>query len=211
MLRNIHITQLNPQYIWGGDAITLAGTNKIWIDHVKISLIGRQFLVLGTLASGRVTVSNSEFDGSTSWSATCNNHHYWGIYLTGSQDYVTLVGNYIHHTSGRSPKIAGTTVLHAVNNMFYANTGHAFDIGSANSHVVAEGNVFQNVVTPLLANSGKLFAATGNLAACQTYLGHTCVVNAFGSSGAFPGTDTAFFSEFSGMCILARFLLQGTH
>ena len=200
-LRNIHITELNPQYIWGGDAITLAGTDRIWIDHIKVSLVGRQMLVLGSNASGRVTVSNTEFDGSTSWSATCDNRHYWGIYLTGSNDYVTLVGNYIHHTSGRSPKIAGKTLLHAVNNMWYSNTGHAFDVGSSGSHVVAEGNVFQNVVTPLLSNSGKVFAATSSLTSCKTYLGHNCVVNAFGSSGSFAGADTSFFSEFKGYTV----------
>ncbi|KAJ5670824.1 pectin lyase F [Penicillium maclennaniae] len=42
---NFHITELNPQYISGGDAITLDGTNKIWIDHVKIFLIGRQMFI----------------------------------------------------------------------------------------------------------------------------------------------------------------------
>lgn len=74
--RNVHITELNPQYIWGGDAITLAGTDLVWIDHVKTSLIGRQHLVTGGSASNRVSVTNNEFDGSTSWSATCDNHHY---------------------------------------------------------------------------------------------------------------------------------------
>lgn len=47
IIQNIHITELNPQYIWGGDAITLDGTDKIWIDHVKVSLIGRQMFVAG--------------------------------------------------------------------------------------------------------------------------------------------------------------------
>jgi hypothetical protein len=28
-------------------------------------------------SGGRVTISNSEFDGQTSWSATCDGHHYW--------------------------------------------------------------------------------------------------------------------------------------
>jgi pectin lyase len=116
IIQNIHITQLNPQYIWGGDAITLDGTDMVWVDHVKISLIGRQMLVLGNGASGRVTVSNSEFDGRTSWSASCDGRHYWSLYLTGSNDQVTLKGNYIHHTSGRSPKVGGSTLLHAVNN-----------------------------------------------------------------------------------------------
>ncbi|CZR50141.1 probable pectin lyase A [Phialocephala subalpina] len=202
IIQNIHITELNPQYIWGGDAITLAGTDLVWIDHVKVSLIGRQMLVTGGSASNRVTVSNSEFDGSTSWSATCDNHHYWTLYFTGSNDLVTFKGNYIHHTSGRGPKMTGNTLLHAVNNYWYAVSGHAFDIGSG-SMVLAEGNVFQNVVTPLLENLGKLFSspsATAN-AACTAYLGHSCVLNAFGSSGSFSGSDTSFFSNLSGKTI----------
>jgi pectin lyase len=92
--------------------------------------------VAGNGASNRVTLSNNEFDG----------HHYWAMYLTGSNDLVTMKGNYIHHTSGRSPKVGGNTLLHAVNNYWYANSGHAFDNG-AGGMVVAEGNVFQNVVT----------------------------------------------------------------
>jgi pectin lyase len=36
IIQNVHITELNPQYIWGGDAITLVGTNKVWIDHCKV-------------------------------------------------------------------------------------------------------------------------------------------------------------------------------
>lgn len=46
IIQNIHITELNPQYIWGGDAITVAGSDLIWVDHVKISLIGRQMVCL---------------------------------------------------------------------------------------------------------------------------------------------------------------------
>lgn len=26
---------LNPQYVWGGDIITLDGTDNVWIDHNK--------------------------------------------------------------------------------------------------------------------------------------------------------------------------------
>lgn len=50
----------------------------------QTSEIGRQHLVLGTEASGRVTVSNNYFDGYSTWSATCDNHHYWGMYFDGS-------------------------------------------------------------------------------------------------------------------------------
>lgn len=61
IVQNVHVTELNPQYIWDGDAITLAGTDLIWIDHVNISLIGRQHIVAG-------------YDPS--WSASCDNHRY---------------------------------------------------------------------------------------------------------------------------------------
>ncbi|KAI0587424.1 Polysaccharide lyase family 1 protein [Pyrenophora tritici-repentis] len=199
IIQNVHITELNPQYIWGGDAITLDGADLVWIDHVKISLIGRQMFVAGYGASNRVTISNTEFDGSTSWSATCDGRHYWAILLLGTSDLITMKGNYIHHTSGRSPKVGGNTLLHVVNNYFYSNTGHAFD-NEAGGMVVAEGNVFQNVATPLLANNGKFFAApsTSANAACQASLGHTCQLNAFGSSGSLTGTDTSFFGNFAG-------------
>ncbi|KAK3075252.1 hypothetical protein LTR53_001617 [Teratosphaeriaceae sp. CCFEE 6253] len=148
IIQNIHITNINPHYVWGGDAITLDGADMVWIDHVKTSLIGRQHIVLGESADNRVTISNCEIDGSTSWSATCDGHHYWALYFTGSNDLVTLKGNYIHHTSGRSPKVGGNTVLHAVNNYWYANSGHAFEVGSG-AAIVAEGNAFQNVVAPI--------------------------------------------------------------
>lgn len=35
IIQNIHITELNPQYIWGGDAITLDGADLVWVDHCK--------------------------------------------------------------------------------------------------------------------------------------------------------------------------------
>jgi len=158
--------------------------------------------VAGNGASNRVTLSNNEFDGATSWSASCDGHHYWAIYLTGSQDLITMKGNYIHHTSGRSPKVGGNSLVHAVNNYWYANSGHAFD-NAAGGKVLAEGNVFQNVVTPLLANGGKLFGSpsTSANAVCSASLGHVCQVNAFGSSGTLAGTDSSFLSSFAGKSV----------
>ena len=140
------------------------------------------------------TISNNEVDGYSSWSATCDNHHYWALYFTGSNDLVTLKGNYIHNTSGRSPKVAGNTLLHAVNNYWYANSGHAFEVDSG-AMIVAEGNAFQNVVAPIDTGvAGAIFTSpsTGANAVCSASLGHACQVNAFGSSGSFNsagGTD----------------------
>jgi pectin lyase len=69
--------------------------------------------------------------------------------------------------------------------------------------VLAEGNVFQNVVTPLLENLGQVFTSPDSTtnAKCTTYLGHACQINAFGSSGAFSSAQTDFFTNFSGKSI----------
>lgn len=47
VIQKIHITDLNPQDIWGGDTISLDGTDNVWIDHVEILLVGRQIFVSG--------------------------------------------------------------------------------------------------------------------------------------------------------------------
>ena len=167
--------------------------------------------VAGNGASNRVTLSNNEFDGSTSWSATCDGHHYWGIYLTGSNDLITMKGNYIHHTSGRSPKVAGNTLLHAVNNYFYANSQHAFEADSG-AKIIAEGNVFQNVANPIDAGTsgGQIFTASNGGSACSSGLGRACQINAFGSSGSFNSIgSTNFIANFKGKNIASAAVASG--
>jgi hypothetical protein len=56
IIQNIHVTEINPEFVWGGDGITIDDADMIWIDHVKTSLIGRQHIVLGTESSGKVTI-----------------------------------------------------------------------------------------------------------------------------------------------------------
>ncbi|CEL10040.1 Putative Pectin lyase [Aspergillus calidoustus] len=205
IIQNVAITDLNPKYVWGGDAITLNNADMVWIDHVTTARIGRQHLVLGTSASNRVTISNNYFNGVSSYSATCDGYHYWGIYLTGSSDLITFKGNYVYHMSGRAPKVGGNTLLHAVNNYWYDSSGHAFEIDSG-AMVLAEGNVFQNIPTVVESPvSGQLFTSpnAGTNAVCSTYLGHTCQVNGFGSSGTFSQADTAFLVNFSGKNVAA--------
>ncbi|CAC9889310.1 unnamed protein product [Aureobasidium pullulans] len=206
IIQNLAITDINPHYVWGGDAITLAGTvsfevlKALLIDHVTTQRIARQHIVLGESASGRVTISNCDIDGASSWSATCDGRHYWALYFTGSSDMITLKGNYIHHTSGRSPKVQGNTLLHAVNNYWYDidSKGHAFELGQG-GYVLAEGNKFQNVNTIIEAGAtGKYFTVPSSGSACSSVLGRSCVNNAFGSSGLFSSADTSFLSNFKG-------------
>lgn len=149
-----------------------------------------------------MTISNSEIDGTTDWSATCDGHHYWALYFTGSKDQITFKGNYIHGTSGRAPKVAGNTLLHAVNNYWEDNTGHAFEISSG-AQILAEGNSFSSVNAPIedASAGGSIFTVNDSTgaSACEQFLGRACEVNTVSSSGEFAGTsDTDFMSNFSG-------------
>jgi pectate lyase len=37
IIQNIKIEEINPKYVWGGDAITLNDCDMVWIDHVTVS------------------------------------------------------------------------------------------------------------------------------------------------------------------------------
>ncbi|RLN65183.1 hypothetical protein BBP00_00003010 [Phytophthora kernoviae] len=211
IVQNIHITELNPHLVWGGDAITIRGSGDtapsgIWVDHVKVSNIGRQMVVVNFSGAKGLTISNSDFDGNTEYSASCDGRHYWGFLLYGETTQISLVGNYIHKTSGRSPKIGGTAdqsvVVHAANNYFYDNSGHAFDV-AASAYVLAEGNYFASVVTPNLDDTdGNFFVpTTGN--ACDASLGRDCELNILTDSG-----DLAGYNEDSVTNILSSYQTQ---
>lgn len=159
-------------------------------------------LVTGYQPAGRVTISNNDFDGTTSWSASCNGQHYWTMLFYGSSDRVTLAGNYIHNVSGRAPKVGGSgdTTLHAVNNLFENIKGHAFDVATGGKCVV-EGNVFDGVtqtVTPASKSAGgAVWSAAGS--GCKSALGRDCVANVVTSSGALiNNAGSSVFSKFSG-------------
>ncbi|KNZ47204.1 hypothetical protein VP01_65g5 [Puccinia sorghi] len=166
---NVHITWLNPQVVWGGDALSLWGAKNIWIDHCTFSHIGRHMLVTGgkTDADGNtgVTISNNMFSGTTQWSPGCNkwvhshwsSKHYWNALLTGANDEITMarkltkpqiLPSCIDSTSGRSPKVGGLAsskvVLHYYNNLHTNIIGGVLSAGKG-SDVLMEGNVFKNV------------------------------------------------------------------
>lgn len=192
IIQNIAISELNPQYVWGGDAITLDGSSNVWVDHVHTSNIGRQHIVTGNGKNTGVTISNNFIDGETKWSANCNSYHYWAVYMTGTDDTITFKGNYIHHTSGRSPKLGGGATVHMVNNYWDENNGHALE--GESSYALFEGNIFQDVSTPETDWSGSLYAPSSSDSACQSTLGRSCVANAYSGTG-LKGTDSSVLSK----------------
>ncbi|PYI03940.1 pectin lyase D [Aspergillus sclerotiicarbonarius CBS 121057] len=197
IIQNIAVTDINAKYVWGGDAITLNDADLVWIDHVTTARIGRQHYVLGTEADNRVSITNNYIDGESDYSATCDGHHYWNVYLDGSSDKVTFKGNYLYNTSGRAPKVQDNTYLHIVNNYWENNSGHAFEIGSG-GYVLAEGNYFSNVNTVLETDTfkGVLFSADSASSTCESYIGRSCVANVNG--GDLTGTSTSALQAFKG-------------
>ncbi|POM60355.1 Pectin lyase [Phytophthora palmivora] len=199
IIQNIHITELNSQYVWGGDAIYMQGTEsgsmkKIWLDHVKISRVGRQMLVIAFGGAESLTISNSDFDGSTDWSSSYDGHHYWAFIIGGEPTHVTFVNNYVHSTSGRSPKIVsemGTNPIvvgHFVNNYWADNSGHSFEPG-LNAFVLAEGNYFKDTKEPILADDKATVFTAADSNDCSSYLGRACVSNVVENSGKFDSVN----------------------
>ncbi|GLI78454.1 hypothetical protein PoHVEF18_006769 [Penicillium ochrochloron] len=204
IVQNIMITDLNPKLVWGGDAFTLSGTSRIWIDHVTTQYTGRVHYSFGREPSSLITISNSFLNGATNFSTSCDGQTYWGLELVGNDDQITFSNNYIYRTSGRSPALSGSTLFHAVNSVWENNSGHAIE-GTDNGQGLFEGCVFNNVSQIVVDDFvGRLFSSPSDTAnkACYDYLGRDCVGNIQENDGSsFTKTDTGFFSNFTGLNI----------
>ncbi|KAG7393056.1 hypothetical protein PHYBOEH_006198 [Phytophthora boehmeriae] len=197
IVQNIHITNLNPHLVWGGDGISLNGDDDnpptgVWIDHVKVSSVGRQMVVVNFCGAQSVTISNCDFDGNTKYSSSCDGRHYWGFMFIGKKTTLSFLNNYIHKTSGRSPKIGATTdptetvVVHAANNYFEDNSGHAFDV-STSGYVLAEGNYFESVKTTIAESTDGNFLVPDSAGDCTASIGRDCELNVLTESGELTG------------------------
>lgn len=94
IIQNIKITNINPQAVFGGDALYFHGSSKIWIDHVTTSSIARQHYAFDIRGNDVITISNSFIDGATKFSATCDGHTYWGLELLGENDKITFYSEF---------------------------------------------------------------------------------------------------------------------
>ena len=107
----LQMTELKPYLVQGGDAIYMEGyssgtipNHKVWLDHLKVSRIGRQIFVTGKAGRAGMTITNFESDGKTVFSMSCNGHHTWTFLFDERNTDITMLNNYVHGTSGRAPK-----------------------------------------------------------------------------------------------------------
>lgn len=123
--------------------------------------------------------------------------------MVGEGDTITFYQNYVYYTSGRSPAVSGSTLLHAVNNVFEANEGHLIE-GAGSGTGLFEGNVFKDIGTTVVSDfSGELFSASAdNAGECATYIGRNCEANEFDSAGTFDNADTGFMANLEGLTIV---------
>lgn len=147
----------------------------------------------------RITISNNEFDGQTTTSATCNDNHYWTMMFIADGDQITLDKNYFHDVSGRAPKLGQDGVsgtFQATNNYFANMKGHAFDAYDGAS-VLIEGNVFDAVITPITEQAASVSTFynvpdSSAASACSSVIGRNCVANHVSSdSGDFPSLKSS--------------------
>jgi pectate lyase len=120
--------------------------------------------------------------------------------MVGEDDQITMQNNYIYRTAGRSPALSENTLLHAVNNVWEDNNGHAIEGGSDNARGIFEGNAFINVRQLVSDYSGRLFTTPNgdSTSECELAFGRPCEVNLLEESqGDFNFVDTSFFSEYS--------------
>lgn len=109
----------------------------------------------------------------------------------------------MYYTSGRTPALSGTTLFHAVNNVWSSNSGHLIE-GDSNGMGLYEGNYIVDVPTVVVDGFvGQLFSSeSADLSQCSAYLGRNCVENVLSNSGSFDYDDTDFLSNFSGLTVV---------
>ncbi|CUA67927.1 hypothetical protein RSOLAG22IIIB_07611 [Rhizoctonia solani] len=216
IIQNIRISDINPQYVWGGDALYIDNSSKVWVDHNYFKSVGRQFIVTGFGAAKQITISNNYFDGQSTWSTGCDQHHYWAFLFAGNGDQITFARNYVYFTAGRGPHIGGTAgyslTLHMFNNYFNDITGHAIDADTG-SRILVEGNYFNGVRTPSTGNpNGAVFAPTSSSmnSQCSGTLSRNCVSNtlAGGSGGLTNTANSGAISAFTASVVKSASIMD---
>ncbi|KAE8736680.1 Pectin lyase [Frankliniella occidentalis] len=211
IFRDITISDINPQVIWGGDAIVLNGATDIWIHRCTIRNIGRQFLVTYVEQNVGITVSSCLFDGNTQYSAYCDKTHFWLWLFWGTHDEITLINNRVVNVSGRCPHAGGQSsssknLIHMIGNEM--DTNHHLGIEPNKGGIIlAEGNKFidysQVIDTKATGGTLAIPSTAADAAKCQAYFKQNCKANVYQGTTAPSRMDLAVLDAFSKLDLTA--------
>ncbi|KZM24851.1 lyase [Ascochyta rabiei] len=62
---NGKVSDMSHKYDWDGDALSFAGADLIWVDHVTSGRPGRQHCVFGSTPSTRITLTSNFINGAS--------------------------------------------------------------------------------------------------------------------------------------------------
>lgn len=216
IVQNVKFTEINEEYVWGGDGLDIWTADNIWLDHLTISRIGRQLLVIHKGTNRNITISAVHFDGFTEYSSKCGTEsatsHYWGSKFAGQDDTITFINNFMDYFSGRAPQsgdknATSVSLAHVVNNVWEAvsSEAHAFEVLDGGV-VLAEGNMIFNTSLVLDPKNGVglIYSPQGSAddSSCTKAIGRPCKPNQLVQSGPFntskPATlDVPVWTEYN--------------
>lgn len=205
IIRDISISDINPEVIWAGDALAFDNVENVWVHKVHFARIGRQHLVTYQDTNKGITVSSCFFDGTSSSAAYCDGKHYWVWLFWGTHDEITLINNRVYNTAGRTPHAGGWSksqnYVHLVGNVM-ENNSHGGIEPKTGSRILSEGNSWTSFTYPInIEAKGGAIAMVNDAngaSQCQKYLGQKCLVNKFdGRSKSKTWFDTTVLNEFS--------------
>ncbi|KAJ1528599.1 hypothetical protein ONE63_007000 [Megalurothrips usitatus] len=204
IIRDITITDINPEVIWAGDAIGLDNVQNVWIHRVTTRRIGRQHLVTFQKTNKGITVSSCLFDGTSPHAAFCDNKHYWVWLFWGTHDEITLINNHVLNTAGRTPHTGGWSrsqnFVHMIYNTMDVNP-HTGIEPKQGARILAEGNQFIRYAYPIDPGSkGGALAMVNDWKTaqrCKGYFGQNCVVNKYSGTKTPYRWDETVLSQFS--------------
>lgn len=152
ILQNFTIEDVNPGLIEAGDAVTLANSNHIWLDHLRTNLISDGHVDIND--SRNVTLSWNHFMG---WNtAVCDNQHH---YTNGvSNSVVTFHHNFWDTNSGRNPKLDGTSTRAHLYNNYWKDISYFSTAATNGAQALMHANYFENSAKPHWADSGYINA-----------------------------------------------------
>jgi|GEM_PF-2470594 len=154
IIQNLSLGEVNPSLLEAGDAITIDGSNHIWVDHCKFSYVSDGF-VDAINTSNYITISWNHFDGGNG--DACAGQHNYTNTIEGTT--VTFHHNFYDHTLGCSPKVTKSSKAHIFNNYWLNVLYYSIQVATQTQALI-QGNDFNTSKKPYYGSSSCLTDST---------------------------------------------------